>query len=169
MKKSLKKVIGLVVISACLAAPATYAGGKYYKQKQNIVQTAASNASFTTLVAAIQAADLVDMLQSNGPFTVFAPTNEAFEKLPKGTLDALLKPENKDKLVEILTYHVVPGKVFAKDVVKLDEAATVQGQRVSINADGHCVTIDQANVVQTDIKTKNGVIHVIDSVILPKG
>lgn len=169
MKTSINSLFTMLALSVCLAAPAAHAGHKAYKQKQDIVQTAASNESFTTLVAALQAADLVDTLQSKGPFTVFAPTNAAFDKLPKGTLSTLLKPENKAKLVDILTYHVVPGKVFARDVVKLDEATTVQGQRVSINADGHGVTIDQANVVQTDIKTKNGVIHVIDEVILPKG
>jgi uncharacterized surface protein with fasciclin (FAS1) repeats len=111
---------------------------------------------------------LVETLSGSGPFTVFAPTNAAFEKLPKGTVEDLLKPENKQKLVAVLTYHVVPGKVTAADVVKLDKAKTVQGQEVKIVAGKDGVKVDSANVVKTDIVAKNGVIHVIDAVILPK-
>lgn len=135
--------------------------------ESDIVDTAVSAGSFKTLVAAVKAAGLVETLKSKGPFTVFAPTDAAFEKLPKGTVESLLKPENKDKLVAILTYHVVPGKVMAKDVVKLSSAKTVQGQEVSIKVADGKVTVDSANVVKTDIACSNGVIHVIDSVIIP--
>lgn len=134
----------------------------------DIVDTAVKAGKFNTLVAAVKAAGLVDTLKGEGPFTVFAPTDEAFAKLPSCTVDSLLKPENKDKLVAILTYHVVPGKVMAKDVVNLTEAKTVQGSAVKIKVHGGKVSIDGANVVKTDIETSNGVIHVIDSVILPK-
>ncbi len=134
---------------------------------RTIVETAVAAGSFNTLVAAVGAADLVDTLNGKGPFTVFAPTDEAFAKLPKETLESLLKPENKAKLAAILAYHVVPGTVKAADVVKLSNAATVQGQRVDIKVDGGKVTIDGANVVKTDIACSNGVIHVIDTVILP--
>ena len=133
---------------------------------KNIVETAVAAGSFKTLVAAVQAAGLAETL-SGGNFTVFAPTDEAFAKLPAGTLEMLLKPENKAKLASILTYHVVPGKVMAADVVKLTNAGTVQGQRVDISAKGGTVTVDGAKVVTTDIACSNGVIHVIDSVILP--
>jgi uncharacterized surface protein with fasciclin (FAS1) repeats len=135
---------------------------------KDIVDTAVAAGSFKTLVAALKAADLVDTLKGAGPFTVFAPTDEAFAKLPAGTVETLLKPENKAKLIAILTYHVVPGKVMAKDVVKLTEAKTVQGSAVKIHVDGEKVKVDDANVVKTDIDCSNGVIHVIDAVILPK-
>ena len=131
-----------------------------------IVDIAASNADFSTLVAAVKAAGLVDVLSGEGPFTVFAPTNAAFAALPEGTVESLLKPENKDQLVAILTYHVVPGKVMASDVVTLDSATTVQGGSVAIES-GATVTVDGAQVVATDIEASNGVIHVIDAVILP--
>ncbi len=132
--------------------------------KKDIVDTAIAAGSFTTLVKALQTAGLVETLQGKGPFTVFAPTDEAFAKLPAGTLDGLLK--DKAKLASILTYHVVPGKVMSSDVVKLTSAKTVQGQSVQINAkDG--VRINGAKVVKADIETSNGVIHVIDTVILP--
>lgn len=136
--------------------------------EKDIVDTAVSAGSFKTLVAAVQAAGLVDTLKGKGPFTVFAPTDDAFKKLPKGTVESLLKPENKDKLIAVLTYHVVPGKVTAADVVKLKEAKTVQGSNASIKVKGKKVMIDKAKVVKTDIMCGNGVIHVIDSVILPK-
>lgn len=134
---------------------------------KDIVDTAVAAGSFNTLVAAVKAAGLVDTLKSKGPFTVFAPTDEAFAKLPAGTVESLLKPENKAKLIAILTYHVVPGSVMAADVVKLSGAKTVQGQQVDIKVADGKVTVDGANVVKTDIETSNGVIHVIDSVILP--
>lgn len=134
----------------------------------DIVDTAVGAGKFNTLVAAVKAAGLVETLKGKGPFTVFAPTDEAFAKLPKGTVEELLKPENKDKLVAILTYHVVPGRVMAADVVKLKSAKTVQGQEVTIAVKGGTVSVDAAKVVKTDISCSNGVIHVIDSVILPK-
>ena len=136
--------------------------------KKDIVDTAVKAGQFKTLAAALQAAGLVDTLKGKGPFTVFAPTDEAFKKLPKGTVENLLKPENKEKLIAVLTYHVVPGSVMAKDVVKLKDAKTVQGQKVKITVKDGKVKVDDANVVKTDINCKNGVIHVIDAVILPK-
>ncbi len=137
------------------------------EEAKDIVDTAAAADDFQTLVAAVKAAGLVDTLKGEGPFTVFAPTDAAFGKLPAGTLDELLKPENKDKLTAILTYHVVPGKVLAADVVKLKSAKTVQGAEVTIAVEGGKVQVDEANVTATDIECTNGVIHVIDAVILP--
>ncbi len=177
LKTHLTLAAAIVMIAA--AAPA-YAGScsscsgakitKYEKkQKTNdIVDVAAKAGSFNTLLAAAKAAGLVDALKGDGPLTVFAPTDAAFAKLPEGTVEALLQPENRHKLRNILLYHVVPGKVMAADVVKLDAAKTVFGQSVSINADDKGVHIDGARVVKTDIGADNGVIHVIDSVILPK-
>ena len=150
---------------APIAAPAPVI--KRIAAEQTIVETAIAAGSFKTLVAAVGAAELAETLNGKGPFTVFAPTDEAFAKLPKETLESLLKPENKAKLAAILTYHVVPGAVKAADVVKLKNATTVQGQRVDIKVDGGKVTVDGANVVKTDIACSNGVIHVIDTVILP--
>jgi uncharacterized surface protein with fasciclin (FAS1) repeats len=138
-----------------------------FAHKKDIVDTAAEAEDFTTLVAAVKAAGLVETLKGDGPFTVFAPTNAAFGKLPEGTVDTLLKPENKEKLVSVLTYHVVPGKVMAADVIKLKNAKTVQGSEVDIVVTDGKVKIDNANVVKTDIECGNGVIHVIDAVILP--
>jgi uncharacterized surface protein with fasciclin (FAS1) repeats len=132
----------------------------------DIVDTAVKAGSFTTLVAAVQAAGLVDTLKSEGPFTVFAPTDEAFAKLPKGTVGNLLQPENKDQLIAILTYHVVPGKVMSTDLSDGMTATTVQGGDVTIGTTGG-VTVNGANVVAADVVATNGVIHVIDSVILP--
>jgi uncharacterized surface protein with fasciclin (FAS1) repeats len=132
-----------------------------------IVETAVAAGSFNTLVAAVKAAGLVETLSGPGPFTVFAPTDEAFAKIPADTIQALLKPEAKDQLVGILTYHVVAGKVMAADVVNLTAAKTVQGQSIAIDT-AHGVKVDGANVVQTDIVCDNGVIHVIDAVIMPK-
>ena len=122
---------------------------------------------FKTLAAALQAADLVETLKGKGPFTVFAPTDAAFAKLPKGTVEDLLKPENRAKLTAILTYHVVPGRVMAADVVKLSKAKTAQGSEAKIRVEDGKVYVDDAQVTATDIKAGNGVIHVIDSVILP--
>ena len=132
-----------------------------------IVETAVAAGSFNTLVAAVKAAGLVGTLSGPGPFTVFAPTDEAFAKIPADTIQALLKPEAKNQLIGILTYHVVAGKVMAADVVNLTEAKTVQGQSIAINT-ANGVKVDSANVVQTDIVCDNGVIHVIDAVIMPK-
>lgn len=135
----------------------------------DIVDTAVAAGSFTTLVAAVQAAGLVETLKGAGPFTVFAPTDEAFAKLPAGTVENLLKPENKDQLVAVLTYHVIPGKVMAADIAgKEMETATVQGSTVDINATGDAVMVDGAKVVTADVEASNGVIHVIDAVILPE-
>lgn len=133
---------------------------------KTIVDIAVENGNFTTLVAAVKAAGLVETLSGKGPFTVFAPTDEAFAKLPAGTVENLLK--DPKQLASILTYHVVSGTVMAKDVVTLSEAKTVQGQNVSINVTGDTVMVNEAKVIQTDIEASNGVIHVIDSVILPK-
>ncbi len=140
---------------------------KAAKAQPTIAEVAAGNDDFSTLVAALQAAGLVDVLAGEGPYTVFAPTNEAFAALPPGTVENLLKPENKDQLIAVLTYHVVPGAVYAEDVTKLDSATTVQGDTVEIAANMGKVKIDNANVVATDIEASNGVIHVIDTVILP--
>ena len=134
-------------------------------EKKDIVDTAVAAGSFKTLAAALQAAGLVETLKGKGPFTVFAPTDEAFAKLPAGTVEALLK--DKEKLTQILLYHVVAGNVMAKDVVKLKSAKTVQGSSVKITVKDGKVMVDNAHVVTTDIATSNGVIHVIDSVILP--
>ncbi len=144
-------------------APA-FAGGI----SKDIVDTAVSAGSFNTLVAAVQAAGLVDTLKGDGPFTVFAPTDEAFAALPEGTVEMLLKPENKDQLVAVLTYHVVPGKVMSGDLSNNMMAATAQGGDVTIMTEGG-VTVNNASVVNADIGASNGVIHVIDTVLLPKG
>ena len=135
--------------------------------KKDIVDTAVEAGSFKTLVTAVKAAGLVDTLKGKGPFTVFAPTDEAFAKLPKGTVASLLKPENKQKLVDILTYHVVSGKVKAKKAAKLDSAKTVNGAEITIKPYGKTLMINEAKVVKADIKTSNGIIHVIDAVLLP--
>jgi transforming growth factor-beta-induced protein len=168
MKKltNLTKLAAVGLLSVGLAAGASGGTGSAMAGK-DIVDTAVSAGSFTTLVAALKAAGLVDTLRGEGPFTVFAPTDEAFSKLPEGTVESLLKPENIGKLQSILTYHVVSGKVMAADVVNLKSAKTVNGHQVTIStADG--VKVDGARVVKTDIECSNGVIHVIDSVILPR-
>lgn len=154
-------VLALFAAMAIAIAPAS-AG------KKDIVDTAVGAGQFKTLVAAVKAAGLVDTLKGKGPFTVFAPTDAAFAKLPKGTVEDLLKPENKAKLVAVLTYHVVPGKVMSKDIAgKTLKAKSVQGQKISVDATNG-VKVDNATVVKADIATSNGVIHVIDNVILPK-
>jgi uncharacterized surface protein with fasciclin (FAS1) repeats len=135
--------------------------------KEDIVAVAQGAGAFKTLVAAVQAAGLVETLQGKGPFTVFAPTDEAFGKLPQGTVENLLKPENRDQLIAVLTYHVVPGRVLAADV-KTMRAKTVNGQELAIKVGSSGVTVDGAKVVKTDVMASNGVIHVIDSVVLPK-
>jgi len=154
-------VLGML---ATLAAAGTASAA----DTKDIVDTAVAAGSFKTLAKALDAAGLVQTLKGAGPFTVFAPTDEAFAKLPAGTLEELLKPENKAKLQRILTYHVVSGKVTAADVVKLHEAKAVSGDTIAIAANGGTVTVDGAHVVKTDIAASNGVIHVIDTVILPK-
>lgn len=134
---------------------------------KDIVDTAVEAGTFKTLAAALQAAGLVDTLKGAGPFTVFAPTDDAFAKLPAGTVEDLLKPENKDKLTSILTYHVVSGKVMAADAMKVSTADTVNGKPLMIKVDGNTVMINDATVTAADIEASNGVIHVIDSVVLP--
>jgi len=158
----------LFALAIGLTATTAFAGTYSEKAKMpgTIVDVAAGNPDFSTLVAAVKAAGLVETLSSKGPFTVFAPTNAAFAKLPDGTVESLLLPENKDKLTAILTYHVVSGKVLAADVIKLKSAKTVNGKTVAINA-ANGVKVNNANVTATDIKTSNGVIHVIDTVLLP--
>ena len=153
-----------IVLSAAVAFSGAVAAGEH-GMKKDIVDTAVSADDFNTLVTAVQAAGLVETLKGEGPFTVFAPTDAAFEKIPASDLEALLA--DKEALTAVLTYHVVPGKVMAADVMGLDSAATVQGSNVDIQIVDGGVKIDNANVVQTDIETSNGVIHVIDSVILP--
>ena len=163
MKNHRVSVALLAVFALAVSSASPVFGGG---DKKDIVDTAVAAGSFETLVAAVKAAGLVETLKGEGPFTVFAPTDEAFAKLPEGTLEALL--EDKEKLKSILTYHVVAGKVMAADVVKLSSATTVQGQEVDIKAGSGGVMIDNANVIKTDIETSNGVIHVIDTVILPE-
>jgi transforming growth factor-beta-induced protein len=164
------KAVGLAA-SAMLGVLAlslgTYARPKP-PQTKDIVDTAVAAGSFKTLAAALQDAGLIETLKSKGPFTVFAPTDEAFAKLPAGTVDDLLKPENKQKLVAILTYHVVPGKVLAAQVTKMNSAKTVNGESLTISVKGGAVMVDNAKVVKADIVCSNGVIHIIDSVLLPK-
>lgn len=168
MKKHIILAIAATTAALTLTSNLTAGEAKAEAKADNdIVAVAARADNFKTLVAAVKAAGLVETLQGSGPFTVFAPTDEAFAKLPEGTVEDLLKPENKEKLVAVLTYHVVPGKVMAADV-KTGEVKTVQGQAVKINVADAGVTVDSAKVVKTDISADNGVIHVIDSVILPK-
>ncbi|MGB5621816.1 MAG: fasciclin domain-containing protein [Gammaproteobacteria bacterium] len=151
-----------------LASPASAGHHGEMKAKQgDVVEVAVAAGDFTTLAAALEAAGLVDTLQGEGPFTVFAPTDAAFAKLPAGTVETLLKPENKDQLIAILTYHVVSGEVTAAQVVTLESAETVNGKTVAIAADDNGVRVNQANVTATDIEASNGVIHVIDEVLLP--
>lgn len=149
-----------------LTASAAMATSAFAMSEKDIVDTAAEAGSFETLLAAATAAGLVDTLKGDGPFTVFAPTDEAFAALPEGTVETLLKPENQDQLVAILTYHVVPGKVMSTDLSDDMTAATVQGGEITIDLDNG-VMINEASVVSADIEASNGVIHVIDAVILP--
>ncbi len=165
MTKMLKTTL-LSAFAGLVLAGAAQAGN--YAMKKDIVDTAVSAGSFNTLVTAVKAAGLVDTLKGEGPFTVFAPTDEAFAKLPAGTVEALLEPTNRDQLVAILTYHVVPGRIMASDIAGQETSVkTVQGQSIAVNAmDG--VWVDAANVIGADVEASNGVIHVIDSVIMPK-
>ncbi|GAB4234465.1 MAG: fasciclin domain-containing protein [Acidobacteriota bacterium] len=155
------RILGLLLLSALLAST-VWAGD--YKAKADIVDTAVKAGKFQTLVKAVQAAGLVETLKGKGPFTVFAPTDEAFAKLPAGTLENLLK--DKAKLTAILTYHVVPGKLTASDVLKSNSLGTLQGNRLAVKA-SPAPMVDNARIVQTDIECSNGVIHVIDTVVLP--
>jgi uncharacterized surface protein with fasciclin (FAS1) repeats len=154
-------------ISVVLAATSASAGHHEMQAESDIVDTAVAAGDFSTLAAALQAGDLVGTLKSDGPFTVFAPTDAAFAKLPAGTVENLLKPENKDQLVAILTYHVVPGEVKAAQVASLSSASTVNGHDLAVRVDGETVFINGARVTTADVGASNGVIHVIDTVLLP--
>lgn len=171
MISSIAKRAGVLALCTLGLFTATANAGHHEKGEMatvDIVDTAVAAGKFNTLAAALTAAGLVDTLKGDGPFTVFAPTDAAFAKLPEGTVENLLKPENREQLVSILTYHVVAGEVYAADVVKLTSATTVNGSDVSIKVADDGVSIDNANVIMTDIKASNGVIHVIDTVILPE-
>lgn len=163
------RVTGIASMAAVVLAVVGLAIGSTFARasNQDIVDTAVGAGQFKTLVAALKAADLVETLKGPGPFTVFAPTDEAFAKLPAGTVESLLKPENKAKLTAILTYHVVPGAVKAEQVTKLTEAKTVNGAMIKVSTHDGKVMINGATVVKADIPASNGVIHVIDKVILP--
>jgi uncharacterized surface protein with fasciclin (FAS1) repeats len=158
-KTMMAALVALPILAACSSAQS--------ESSKDIVDTAAAAGQFNTLIAAAKAADLVDTLKSPGPLTVFAPTDAAFAALPAGTVDNLLKPENKAQLVKVLTYHVVSGKVTSGQVVTLDTATTVEGGAVDIDASNGKVMINDAQVVQADVGASNGVIHVIDKVLLP--
>lgn len=160
----LNKLKAIGTLTVALLTSTAFAGNT--KATPDIVDVAVKAESFQTLVAAVKAAGLVDTLKAEGPYTVFAPTDEAFAKLPEGTVASLMKPENKQKLTEILTYHIIPAKVMAKNV-KQGQVKTVNGKKATINVTQKGVSIDKANVVKTDIEASNGVIHVIDHVILP--
>jgi uncharacterized surface protein with fasciclin (FAS1) repeats len=172
MKKLYFTISWIILLTMPLMAFAgSYGASKKTSDAMNtpdIVDTAVAAGSFNTLVQAVQAADLEDTLRSKGPFTVFAPTDEAFAQLPAGTLENLLKPENKGQLQAILTYHVVPGKVMASDAAMLNSAKTVNGQSFRITETGSGLMVDKATVIKADIPASNGVIHVIDQVILPQ-
>ncbi len=163
-----RNALAILSLAALFVAPMFAQAEETATNQKNIVETAVSAGSFNTLVAAVKAAGLVDALTGEGPLTVLAPTDEAFAKLPKGTVEDLLKPENKDKLVSILTYHVIKGKVPAATVVTLDSADTLQGSKVMIKTEAGGVMINKAKVVKTDIMCSNGIIHVIDTVLMPK-
>ena len=165
------KSLRTIAFAAALAVPGSLAaqeaqGYSESPAQGDIIETAVAAGSFNTLAKAIEAAGLIETLKGEGPFTVFAPTDEAFAKLPKGTVDALLK--DKAKLASILSYHVVPGNVASRDVAGMSSAKTVNGQQIAINAKGNKVMIDKATVVQADIAASNGVIHVIDQVLMPQ-
>jgi transforming growth factor-beta-induced protein len=164
----MKNLLNRSIVTAAALAIGIVAAQAGKAPAKDIVDTAVAAGSFTTLATALKAAGLVDTLKGKGPFTVFAPTDEAFAKLPAGTVEELLKPENKAKLVSILTYHVVSGSVSSAQVAKMTSAKTVEGQSVRISTKDGGVMIDNANVVKADVMASNGVIHVIDSVILPQ-
>lgn len=160
------KLVPRFAIAAAFALPLTL--GSLAAKAADIVDTAASAGQFNTLVTAVKAAGLVDTLKGDGPFTVFAPTDDAFAKLPAGTVEDLLKPENKERLVAVLTYHVVPSKIMSSDIAgKTAQVETVQGSKLSVDATNG-VKVDEATVVSADIEASNGVIHVIDTVVLPQ-
>jgi uncharacterized surface protein with fasciclin (FAS1) repeats len=162
LRRSFRHIVSATALSIAMV------GGSYAEGTgADIVDTAIGAGQFTTLAKALQAAGLVETLKGSGPFTVFAPTDAAFAKLPAGTVESLLKPENKEKLKGILTYHVVPGSVKAAQVVTMTSAKTVNGDTVAFKAQNNAVKVDQANVVKADIVASNGVIHVVDAVLMP--
>jgi uncharacterized surface protein with fasciclin (FAS1) repeats len=163
----MKRILSLAFAALLISTTSPHSFAAEAADQPTVVAIAAGNPDFSTLVAAVKAAGLAETLSGKGPFTVFAPTNEAFAKLPAGTVDSLLKPENKAKLASILTYHVVAGKVMAADV-KTSKVKTVQGGELDVVVKDGAVTVDGAKVVKTDIVGSNGVIHVIDAVVLPK-
>ena len=165
--KTIQQISAILVLACLTLIPTLTRAEDSSSEPGDIVAVASGAGKFKTLVAAIKAAGLVETLQGKGPFTVFAPTDEAFAKLPAGTVEDLLKPENKEKLVAILTYHVIAAKVMAADV-KTMMAKTVNGKELSIKVDDGKVTVNDAKVIKTDIMASNGVIHVVDTVILPK-
>ena len=165
----LKKTFAFATVAAVVLTVAASGTTAVRAETRDVVDTAIAAGSFKTLAKALDAAGLVTTLKGAGPFTVFAPTDEAFAKLPDGTLETLLKPENKEKLRRILTYHVVAGKVMASDVVKLQSARAVSGDTIAVKVEDGMVHVDNATVTSADVLASNGVIHVIDSVILPKG
>ena len=165
----LKKTFAFATVAAAVLTVAASGTTAVRAETRDVVDTAIAAGSFKTLAKALDAAGLVTTLKGVGPFTVFAPTDEAFAKLPDGTLEALLKPENKEKLRRILTYHVVAGKVMASDVVKLQSARAVSGDTITVKVEDGVVHVENATVTSADVLASNGVIHVIDSVILPKG
>jgi uncharacterized surface protein with fasciclin (FAS1) repeats len=167
MKRRLRIPTATAFAAALLLLVTDAYAGNYGKKQADIVDTAISAGTFSTLAAALEAGDLVGTLKADGPYTVFAPNDEAFAKLPEGTVESLLLPENKDKLVAILTYHVVPGKVTAAEVVTMQSAPTANGKELAIRVADDTVFINDSRVVATDIGASNGVIHVVDSVILP--
>jgi len=168
----MRKALFIVAALACAALAAGFLARPQVVSanepaKKDIVDTAVAAGNFKTLAAALKAAGLIDTLKGAGPFTVFAPTDEAFAKLPAGTVEELLKPENKEKLVAILTYHVVPAKAMAQDVSAMTSAKTVNGKELKLKVDGEKVMVNEATVIKADIETSNGVIHVINTVLLP--
>lgn len=163
---NLKKLTATLAVVALISATPIFAGN--YGKTKDIVDTAVSAGSFNTLVAAVQAAGLVDALKADGPLTLFAPTDEAFAKLPEGTVESLLQPENIDQLKAILTYHVVSGKVLSTDLADGASASTLQGSNIGIKIADGTVSVNNATVTTADISTSNGVIHVIDTVLLPQ-
>jgi uncharacterized surface protein with fasciclin (FAS1) repeats len=171
MRTLLSVTAGLFVLTLAFAPAQAHCGkcgaGEAHAAHTDIVDTAMEAGSFNTLVAAVKAAGLVETLKGEGPFTVFAPTDEAFAALPEGTVENLLKPENKDQLVAILTYHVVAGEVSAKSAKKLEKAETVNGESFNVKYDGKKLMVGDATVVKADIETSNGIIHVIDKVLIP--
>ncbi len=170
MKHPLSRIFAPIALIVGVALTTVAAAGHHSTKEEptaDVVDVAATAGQFNTLAAALDAAGLIETLKGEGPFTVFAPTDDAFAHLPDGTIDRLLKPENKERLVDILTYHVVPGAVTASEVVKLSSATTVNGSDVAIAVVDGVVRVDDATVVKTDISASNGIIHVIDAVIVP--